>query len=170
MHGRHPVCVGSSAATFVDVSHMTVTDNVFSVTDTPPLGLFLRLFPEYAKGSAAIYAPLRDKGREIFAIRILQHKGKVSGNRFADNTMSAVCSPGGPCAGHGIGLFVSPGTGNAGPNIFIRNTLAGTELPALRCGRNRWEDNVFCSQTGPDGSCRGGEPSHAQGNDVCPAK
>ncbi len=167
MHGRHPVCVGSSAATFVDSSHMTVTDNVFSVTGTPPLGLFLRLFPEYAKGSAAIYAPLRDKNREIFAVRLLRSKGKVSGNRFAGNTMNAVCNLGSPCAGHGIGLFVSPG---AAQNAFIHNTLAGTGSPALRCGRDRWEGNMFCSQIGPDGSCRGGNPSYPQGNDACLVK
>jgi Right handed beta helix region len=170
MHGRHPVCVGSSAATLVDDSHMKVTNNVFSVTDTPPLGPFLHLFPDYAKGSVAIYAPLRDKEGEIFAVRLLQSKGKVSGNRFIDNKMSAECSLGGPCAGHGIALFISPGAGEAGPNGFIHNTLAGTELPALRCGHDHWEGNSFCARTKADGACQSGASSLAQDNDACSAK
>jgi hypothetical protein len=148
--GRYPYCHGTSAA-FVDDSDMTIENNVFDMKDTLPLGVSFHLHPAYAHQMAGQYAPLPDKERQIVGVRLLQTKKSSSGNRFANNRIVTECSPGGPCAGHGVALFIGPGAGAGSPNTFVNNTIIATGTPAIFCGAGVHEGNKLC--VGNAGGC-----------------
>lgn len=152
LQGRYPYCNGFPAK-LVDVSGFTVSDNTFSVADAPPLGRAYQYFPAFKHANAATYNLTPDSEREIYAVRLLRQSRSVGGNKFANNKMIAECSRGGPCAGGGIGLFVGPGVGGAAPNSFVRNTIIGSRLPAVRCGHDRYEQNLLCRVSTPEGTC-----------------
>ncbi len=134
------------------MSKFTVTGNSFSVIDAPPLGVAYKYFPAFRHANGAIYNLTPNSEWQIYAVRLLRQSMKVIGNQFTNNKMIAECRPGGSCAG-GVGLFVAPGVGGATPDTFTDNTIIGAGVPAVRCGKDRYERNRLCHRSAADGSC-----------------
>jgi hypothetical protein len=143
LRGRYGYCNGFPAK-FVDVSNFTVTNNVFYVLDAPPLRQAFKYFPQFRHANAGVYSLTPNSEGQIYAVRLLRQSKGVINNRFANNKMIAECSPGGQCAGGGVGLFVGPGAGGAPPNTFVGNTIVGTSVAAVLCDKGLYEGNRFC--------------------------